>query len=164
MILGLTIPQFVVLHVAISLIAIASGLVALPRLAAGKPAGVLLPLFIWTTVATVLTGFLFPFIGVTPAFATGIVTSVVLAASLAARHTRAMGSRAPRVFAIAATASLWLNMFVLVVQAFQKLPALHALAPSGTEPPFLAAQGLVLLGNLALGTALFRRAGRPAIV
>ncbi|WP_159982221.1 MULTISPECIES: hypothetical protein [unclassified Novosphingobium] len=160
MTLGLTTAQFVAAHVAISLVAIIAGLAALPALARGKSPGAVLPLFIWTTVATVVTGFLFPFTGATPAFATGIVTGIVLAISLAARHTGVFGRAAPRVFAVGATASLWLNMFVLVVQAFQKLPALNALAPTGTEPPFLAAQGLVLLGNIGLGIALFRRAGR----
>jgi hypothetical protein len=52
---------------------------------------------------------------------------------------------------ITATISLYLNVFVLVVQSFQKVPALKAMAPTQSEPPFKAAQGTVLLLFIVLG-------------
>ena len=44
-----------------------------------------------------------------------------------------------------------------MVQAFGKLPALHALAPNGSEPPFAIAQGLTLVIFVALGALALRR-------
>lgn len=151
MILGLDVSQFIALHVAISFAGILTGLVALPALAAGRWFPRWQAVFLATTLATSLTGFLFPFRGFTPAIGTGIVSTIVLAIAYAALYGFGRKGRAATVYAVTATAALWLNLFVLVVQSFLKVPALNDLAPTGAEPPFFAAQGAVLLAMVALG-------------
>jgi uncharacterized protein YggT (Ycf19 family) len=153
MILGLSIPAFIALHVGISLIGIATGLVALPTLAGGRWLPRWHAVFLATTLATSLTGFLFPFRGFTPAIGVGAISTLVLAVALAALYAFGLRGRARVVYAISAMAALYLNLFVLVVQAFLKLPTLNALAPTGTEPPFIAAQAVLLLASVALGHA-----------
>ena len=161
MILGLTIPQFTALHVAISFVGIGAGLIALPAFARGH----ILPrtngVFLWTTLLTSLTGFLFPIVAFTPALGTGIVSTLVLAAAFWAWYGRKLAGRAATVYAITATAALYLNLFVLVVQSFLKVPALNALAPNGTEGPFVAAQGALLLAVILFGTLAVKASRRP---
>jgi hypothetical protein len=60
-------------------------------------------------------------------------------------------------YAAAAVVALYLNVFVLVVQGFQKIPALHNLAPQGTEPPFAIAQAIVFLAFVVVGILSVRR-------
>lgn len=162
MILGLTIPQFTTLHVLISFVGIIAGLVALPAFARGR----LLPrtnvIFLWFTLLTSLTGFLFPIVAFTPALGTGIVSTLVLAVAFWAWYARKLAGRAAPVYAVTATMALWLNLFVLVVQSFLKVPALNALAPTGTEPPFAAAQGALLIAMIGLGYLAFKASRRPA--
>jgi len=166
MMLGLSLTAFTQLHVIISLVAIVSGLVALVAFARGHWLATTTHAFLWTTLATTLTGFLFPFNGFTPAIGTGIVSSVVLALAFWALYGSKLQGRARAVYAVTAVTSLYLNLFVLVVQGFLKVPALHALAPQGNEPPFAAAQGVVLLACVALGYVSLRKArrGMPAAV
>lgn len=161
MILGLTIPQFTTLHVLISFVGIIAGLIALPAFARGR----LLPrtnvIFLWFTLLTSLTGFLFPIVAFTPALGTGIVSTLVLAVAFWAWYARKLAGRAAPAYAITATMALWLNLFVLVVQSFLKVPALNALAPTGTEPPFAAAQGALLIAMIGLGYLAFKASRRP---
>lgn len=151
MILGLSIPAFVAVHVAISLIGIATGLVALGALATGRFLKGWQAAFLITTILTSVTGFMFPFGGVTPAFGFGVISLIVLAIALVALLRHGRRGRAGAVYAISATIALYLNLFVLVVQSFLKVPALQTLAPTQTEPPFAIAQGIVLLASLWLG-------------
>ncbi|WP_242125699.1 hypothetical protein [Sphingobium sp. Sx8-8] len=153
----LTLTQFTVLHVGISLIAIVSGLIALPAMARGWWVPRTQAVFLVTTLLTSLTGFLFPFHGFTPAIGVGVISTIDLLAAFAMLPLLDRARWARAVYAVSATVALWLNLFVLVVQAFQKVPPLHALAPAGTEPPFLVAQALLLIGMLVLGAALLRR-------
>lgn len=161
MIFGLTIPQFTALHVAISFVGIGAGLIALPAFARGR----ILPrtngVFLWTTLLTSLTGFLFPILAFTPALGTGIVSTLVLAAAFWAWYGRKLAGRAATLYAITATAALYLNLFVLVVQSFLKIPALNTLAPNGTEGPFVAAQGALLLAAILFGAVAVRASRRP---
>ncbi|MGQ2935263.1 MAG: hypothetical protein ACT6QT_08665 [Sphingopyxis sp.] len=161
MILGLTIPQFTALHVAISFVGIGAGLIALPAYARGR----ILPrtngVFLWTTLLTSLTGFLFPIVAFTPALGTGIVSTLVLAVAFWAWYGRKLAGRASTVYAASATAALYLNLFVLVVQSFLKVPALNALAPNGTEGPFVAAQGALLLTAILFGYLAVKASRRP---
>ena len=162
MILGLTIPQFTTLHVLISFVGIVAGLIALPAFARGR----ILPrtnvIFLWFTLLTSLTGFLFPIVAFTPALGVGIFSTLILAVALWAWYGRKLAGRAGAIYAIAATIGLWLNLFVLVVQSFLKVPALNALAPNGNEPPFAAAQGSLLIAMLALGYFAFRASRKRA--
>ena len=103
------------------------------------------------TLLTSLTGFLFPIASFTPALGFGIISTLLLAASLWAWYGRKLAGRARTIYAVTATIALWLNLFVLVVQSFLKVPALNALAPNGNEPPFLIAQVVLLIAVIALG-------------
>jgi len=161
MIIGLTLGQFTALHVAISLVAIASGIVVMAAFAAGhRRIAVLSALFLLTTAATTITGFMFPFNGPTPAFLTGVVSVPMLALAFAAYFGLKLRSRAAAVYAVSASIALYLNLLAFVTQAFLKIPPLHALAPSGTEPPFLVAQVVMLVAMIIVGALSFRAARR----
>lgn len=160
MILGLTIPQFTALHVAISLVGIGAGLVALPAFARGHTRPRTTGIFLWATLLTSLSGFLFPIVAFTPALGVGILSTLILALAFHAYYGRKLAGRAAAVYAVTATLSLYLNLFVLVVQAFLKVPALNALAPTGTEPPFLMAQAALFGAALWFGYGAFKASRR----
>ncbi|WP_432767692.1 MAG: hypothetical protein HEQ22_09605 [Sphingopyxis sp.] len=162
MILGLTIAQFTALHVAISLVAIGAGLIALPAFARGRILPRTTGIFLWTTLLTSMTGFLFPIVAFTPALGFGILSTLILVATFWAWYRRKLAGRAAAVYAVTATLALYLNLFVLVVQSFLKVPALNALAPTGSEPPFAAAQAALLIAMLALGFLSLRSSRRRA--
>lgn len=147
--LGLTL--FTLFHVALSFVGIFSGVVVLFGLLTVKRLDGWTVIFLATTVATSLTGFLFPFRGITPALGTGIVSIVALAISLYARYVRRMTGGWRKTYVISAVIALYLNVFVLVVQTFLKVPALNALAPKQNEPPFAITQLLVLALFVVLG-------------
>lgn len=118
-------------------------------------------MFLATTILTSVTGFLFPFTKLLPSHVVGIISLVLLAiATFALYGSRLAGIWRP-IFAVTATLSLYLNVFVLVVQSFLKIPLLNALAPTQTEPAFLLAQGATLVAFLAL-TILTTSRFRPA--
>ena len=91
-----------------------------------------------------MTGFLFPFQGFTPAIGVGIISLVVLAVALLARYAGHLAGAWRWIYVVCATVALYFNVFVLVVQLFQKARTLHALAPTQSEPPFVLAQLAVL--------------------
>jgi hypothetical protein len=164
MTLGLSLAAFTQLHVLISLVGIVAGIVALIAFARGEWLARTTHVFLWTTLATNITGFMFPFKGVTPAIIVGCVSTVVLVFAFLALYRSKLQGGARTVYAITATIGLWFNLFVLVVQSFLKIPALHALAPNGNEPPFAAVQGIVLLASIALGYFSVRKARRWSAV
>jgi len=129
---------FTVFHVLLSLIGIAAGFLVVYGFLTSKPSPAT-QLFLWTTVATSVTGFFFPFHGITPGIVLGILSLIVLALAIRARN------RWRKTYVISATIALYFNVFVLVVQLFEKVPALTVLAPHQSEPPFQIAQGCVLL-------------------
>ncbi len=142
---------FTSFHVLLSLIGIVTGFVVALGMAAGRPLGASNPVFLATTAATSITGFLFPVHHLMPSHQVGIVSLVVLAVAIFACHVRHLAGGWRRTYALAAVLALYLNVFVLVVQVFLKVPSLHALAPKGSEPPFAIVQGVVLLLFVALG-------------
>ena len=142
---------YTLLHVAISLIGIGSGLVVLGGLLTGRRLDGWTALFLWTTVLTSVTGFGFPVDHFMPSHALGIISLVVLAVCLVARYRRHLAGRWRTVYVITAVTALYLNVFVLVVQSFLKVPGLHDLAPTQAEPPFAIAQLVVLVIFLVLG-------------
>lgn len=148
---------FTLFHTALSLIAILTGLVVLRGLIRNEALNSWTLWFLVTTVATTLTGFLFPFRGFTPAIGTGIVSTAVLIATIPARYVFHLAGPWRWVYVVGAVFSLYLNCFVLVVQSFLKVPALNALAPQGTEPPFAIAQGIVLVLFVIAGYLAVRR-------
>jgi hypothetical protein len=144
MILGLSIGVFTLLHVAITLVAIGSGLIAVGGMFASRRLPVTNALFLLTTVLTSLTGFLFPIHGFTPALGVGGVSCVILAIALYAYYGKRLAGAWRWIYVVTAIASLYLNVFVVVVQSFVKVAALNALAPTQSEPPFAIAQAAVL--------------------
>jgi hypothetical protein len=162
MILGLTIPQFTLLHVAISFVGIITGLVALPAFARGRILPRLTGVFLWTTLLTSLTGFLFPIVTFTPALGVGILSTLILVLTFWAWYGRKLAGSAWTIYAVTATLALWLNLFVLVVQSFLKVPALNMLAPNGNEPPFLVAQAVLLAALVFLGYRAVKAKGPAA--
>ena len=135
---------FTKLHVVISLIGIASGLVVMFGLLVGRRLKGWTALFLISTVLTSVTGFFFPFHGVTPAIVVGIISLVLLAVAIVARYARHLAGAWRWIYVVTAMISLYLNVFVLIVQLFQKVPALKALAPTQSEPPFAVTQLVVL--------------------
>jgi hypothetical protein len=142
---------FTKLHVFISLIGILSGLVVMFGLLVGQKLSRWTAMFLISTVATSVTGFFFPFHGVTPAIVVGIISLVLLAGAIVARYARHLAGHWRWIYVVSAMIALYLNVFVLVVQLFQKVPALKALAPTQSEPPFAVTQ-LVLLALFVLLT------------
>lgn len=155
MIFGMS--PFTLFHVILSLIGIVAGFVALAGWLGGHLRSGWTAVFLATTIATVLTGFLFPFTVFTPAIGFGIISTPVLAIAAFALYGRQLAGRWRVTFLLTALAALYLNTFVLIVQAFLKVGPLNALAPTGTEPPFAVAQGLLLIGVIMAGYRLTRR-------
>jgi hypothetical protein len=153
MILGMSIPAFTLLHVVITLIAIGSGLIAVGGMFASHKLPGTSALFLFTTILTSVTGFLFPIHGFTPALGVGIVSCVILAVALFAYYGKHLTGAWRWIYVVTAVASLYLNVFVLVVQSFIKVAALNALAPKQSEPPFVIAQIVVLLIFVLIGIA-----------
>jgi len=151
MVLGMSLATYTFLHVLISLIGIGSGLVVLFGLLAGKRLDRWTAVFLATTVATSVTGFGFPFEHLLPSHKVGILSLVVLAVSILARYPLHLAGAWRAVYVVCATLALYFNVFVAVVQAFLKVPALKAMAPHQTEPPFVVAQGVVLAVFVVLG-------------
>jgi hypothetical protein len=134
----------------ISLIAIFAGLVVAFGLLAAKRLNGWTALFFLMTLLTSVTGFFFPFHGFTPAIGVGIVSLVVLALAIFSRYGRELNRAWRWIYVVNAMLALYLNVFVLIVQLFQKVPALKALAPTQAEPPFAVAQ----LGALVIFVVL----------
>jgi hypothetical protein len=149
MILGMTTFTFV--HVAISLIGILTGVIVVFGMLGAKRLDGLTALFLVSTVLTSGTGFLFPFHKITPGHILGVLSLIALAIAIYARYSRHLEGGWRSAYVISAVISLYFNVFVLIAQAFQKNPALHALAPNGSEPPFLIAQAVCLVIFIVLG-------------
>ena len=144
MILGMSVGAFTILHVIISLVAIGSGLIVVGGMFASHRLPVTTALFLFTTALTSVTGFLFPIRGFTPALGVGILACVILAVALFALYKEHLVDAWRWIYVITAVASLYLNVFVLVVQSFVKVATLNALAPTQSEPPFAITQAVVL--------------------
>ncbi|HKB97306.1 MAG TPA: hypothetical protein VKD23_00835 [Terriglobales bacterium] len=162
MILGMTTLTFV--HVVISLVGILSGLVVLFGLIAGKGLDGWTALFLVTTVATNLTGYMFPFHKLLPSHVVGGISLVVLAIAILARYSRHLAGGWRRTYVISAVIALYLNVFVLIVQLFEKVPALNALAPTQSEPPFKITQVVVMAVFVVLGILAVRGFRKPTVL
>jgi len=161
MILGLSIPTFTTVHTVISLIGIASGLVVVFGMLSSKRLPGWTALFLITTVATSVTGFLFPITKIGPPHIVGVISLVVLAIAIPALYVFHLKGAWRGVYVTGAVLSLYFNVFVGVVQTFQKVPFFKALAPTQTEPPFFVAQILVLLLFVVLAVLGVRRFHPP---
>jgi hypothetical protein len=157
MILGMSIPAFVTLHVTLSLIGIVSGLAVVPAMLRGRFPPAMTAIFLATTILTSVTGFPLPPYGFDPPRVVGTLSLVLLALAVAGLYVFKLARRWRWIYLSTALAALYLNCFVAVIQSFQKIPALSALAPTQSEPPFVIAQVVVLLAFVALGVVAIRR-------
>jgi len=154
---------YTIVHVVISLMAIFAGLVVLFGMLTARRRDGWVKLFLITTVATSVTGFFFPFHGITPAMVVGVISLVVLVLAIFARYVRQLAGCWGRIYVIAAVFALYLNVFVLIVQLFQKIPVLKKIAPTQNDPPFKLTQLLVLVLFLVLSALAAVRSHRGAI-
>jgi hypothetical protein len=148
---------FTVFHVALSLIGIGAGVIAIYGLMNARTLPGWTKLFLATTAATSVTGFFFPFNGLTPALVLGILSLVVLLLAGLALYRHRLRGAWRRCYAITAVIALYFNVFVLVVQVFRRVPVLTALAPTQSEPPFQIAQLVTLLIFAAIGVRAARK-------
>ena len=158
MIWGMTSSTFTLVHVLLSLIGIGAGLIVMVGLLTGKLLGRWNTLFLVTTVATSVTGFGFPFDHLLPSHKVGIISLVILAVAIVARYGLHLAGAWRRIYVVCAAVALYLNVFVGVVQAFLKVPALAAMAPKQTEPPFVVTQLVVLALFIALTIVAVKKA------
>jgi hypothetical protein len=163
MVLGMSLSAFTTLHVVISLIAIASGIIVIFGLLGSNRMPGLTAIFLLFTILTSATGFLFPFEKLLPSHMVGILSLVLLAIALIALYGMKLSGAWRWIYVVTAMVSLYLNVFVLVIQAFLKVPALTALAPGNppTGPVFAVVQGIVLVFFVVVIIGAVRRF-RPA--
>jgi hypothetical protein len=163
MVLGMSLSTFTTVHVIISLIGIVAGLIVMFGMLASNPMPGLTAIFLLFTILTSATGFLFPFNGVTPGIIIGALSLVLLAIACIALYAMKLSGAWRWVYVLTALISLYLNVFVLVIQSFLKIPALTALAPGNppSGPVFGVVQGLVLVFFVIMIIGAWRRF-RPA--
>lgn len=154
---GLSVAAFTQLHVVISLIGIAAGLIFFGALLRGRWLATWNTLFLVFTILTSVTGFFFPPKPIGPPFIFGVVSLVLLAVALFALYGRHGVGKWRILYLATALFAQWLNMVVLVVQSYQKIPALNALAPTGAEPAVLVTQGVLLVAIAFTGWRILRR-------
>ncbi|MFZ0764051.1 hypothetical protein [Bradyrhizobium sp.] len=164
MMLGLSLSAVTTLHVVISLVGIVTGLIVLSGLFKSQSMPGMTAIFLITTILTNATGFMFPFEKLLPSHVIAIISLVLLAIACVALYSMKLSGAWRSIYVITAITSLYLNIFVLVIQSFLKIGFLHALAPSvpPSEPPFAIVQGVVLVLFVIAGIAAVRRY-RPAL-
>ena len=161
--LGLSLPAFTAVHVIISLIGIAAGIVVMFALLGSERKPGMTAIFLLFTILTSATGFLFPFEGLKPSYVIAVLSLVLLLIACIALYGMKLSGAWRWIYAVTALASLYLNVFVLVIQSFLKIPALTALAPGNppSGPAFAVSQGIVLLFFIVVIVGTVKRF-RPA--
>jgi hypothetical protein len=157
MILGMSLSTFTAFHVLLSIVGIVAGFLAVYGMLKAKRFDGGTAIFLVTTVLTSLTGYLFPVKHLLPSHIVGAISLVVLAIAIVARYPRKMEGIWRPIYVISSMAALYLNVFVLVVQSFEKVAALHALAPTQSEPPFVVVQLVVLVIFVVLGNRAVKK-------
>jgi len=154
---------YTIIHTLISLVAIFTGIVVVLGMLAGNRVDGWTKWFLITALATTVTGFFFPFHGMTPAIKLVIISSVVLVVTIYARYAKHLAGAWRWIYAVGAVLTLYFNVFVGIVQSFEKIPALNAMAPTQTEQPFQLTQLSVLGLFVVLGfVAAIRFRPEPA--
>jgi hypothetical protein len=151
MTLGMSLSTFTTVHVVISLMGILSGIVVVYAMLGSRDLTFWTALFLGTTVLTSATGFLFPFHQLLPSHIVGGISIVALAVALYALYARSLAGAWRWIYVAGALLALYLNMFVGVVQSFQKVGFLRPLAPTQSELPFIIAQSGLLAAFVVLG-------------
>jgi len=157
MVFGMSLATYTLIHVIISLIGIGSGLIVLFGMFGSKRLDGMTALFLATTALTSLTGFGFPFEHITPGIILGILSLLVLALTVPARYPFHMAGKWRTIYVITTVIALYFNCFVLIAQSFLKISALHALAPTGNEPPFAIAEGILLVLFIVAGVLAVKK-------
>ncbi|HEU4661754.1 MAG TPA: hypothetical protein VFS63_13945 [Pseudolabrys sp.] len=150
MILGMSLGTFTALHVIICLIGLVAGLVVVFGMFGSRRLAGWTAVFLISTILISVTGFMFPIHGLTPALATGIVSIVLLGAAVLGLYVFRLEGAWRWIYVACAVAALYLNVLVLIVQSFQKVAVLNALAPTQSEAPFLLTQSAALVLFLVL--------------
>ncbi|HEY2876861.1 MAG TPA: hypothetical protein VGJ56_33420 [Reyranella sp.] len=165
MILGLSIPTFTLLHVLLSVVGIAAGLIVVERLLRNRALGLSNTIFLVATILTAASGFLFPSrsAAFTPAQTLGMISLAMLLIAVVALYVGNLIGAWRWIYVVAAVVALYFNVFVGVVQSFAKVGRLRMLAPTQTEPPFLLTQGAVLLFFLIVAVIALRRFQPPTL-
>src|ERR1700759_622063 len=159
MMLGLSLYSFTIFHVIISLVAIVAGLIVMFGMLGSNRQPGLTAVFLILTILTSVTGFMFPFNGVTPGIVVGVLSCILLAIACIALYAMHLAGIWRSIYVVTALGSLYLNCFVLGVQSFLKIPVLHELAPGNPPagPAFAVVQGLVLLFFAVMIFRVWRR-------
>lgn len=159
MFFGIPVFSFVFVHTLITLVAIVAGLIMLFAMLGNRKSGGATSIFLLFSVLTAITGFIIQTVPVTPAVVTGVLLSLALIPALLARYVFGFAGAWRWIWVVTAFIALYLNCFVLVIQSFLKVPALHALAPGAPPggPVFGAVQGLVLVFFVVSGFLALRR-------
>jgi hypothetical protein len=157
MVLGMSIETFTFVHVVISLVGIMTGFIVLALMLQSAPIAGWNAFFLISTILTSVTGYFFPIVGLTPAHVVGAISLVILAVALLAIYGMKLAGRWRAIYVVSAVAALWFNVFVAIVQSFNKFGYLNKFAPTGSEPPFAVTQGVVLILFVIAGIAAVRR-------
>jgi len=157
MILGMSVANFTLFHVILSLIGIVTGIIVLRGMIAASRMAGWTAIFLVTTILTSVTGYFFETASFDPAKVVGVISLVALAVAVVALYFSHLAGAWRWIYVVGAVLALYLNCFVLVAQGFQKVSFLQALAPTQSEPPFKIAQGLVLVLFIVLGVIATKR-------
>jgi hypothetical protein len=162
MILGMSTVLFTGIHVLLSLIGIATGFLVIFGMIGRRKLPSWTAWFFVTNVLTDFTGFLFPFKGITPGIIIGVLSLVVLGIAVIGHYVQRLAGTWRARYVIAAAIALYFNVFVLIVQSFEKIPALRAIAPTQAAAPFGITQLAALLLIIVLTVVAYRRF-RPVV-
>jgi hypothetical protein len=157
MILGLSLVQFTFLHVFLSLVGIGAGVFIIYGLLTSRRLSILTTLFLVSTVFTSLTGFLFPFKGITPGIILGVLSMIALVLAIVALYVKKLAGPWRGTYVVSVLVAYYFNFFVMIAQSFDKVPALHSFAPSQASPGFGFTQGAVLLVFILLTARAFKK-------
>lgn len=163
MILGFSIATYTLIHTVLSLVGIVAGLVVAGSLITGTRLNRWAAVFLVTTVLANASGFGFPFVKLIASHVVGLVSLVVLAGVIVADYVKHFAGRWRTTYAVGVVLATYLNVFVLVVQLFKRIPVLFVAAPTQSEPPFAFTQLLVLALFLWLGVGAVK-GFRPRLV
>lgn len=158
----MNVPLLTLVHVALSVVALLCGALLLGGLLAGIALRLIGRTFLAATAAMLITGFLFPFAGVTPAVAVGGLCVPILGVAGFSVEAKGLDRVWARAYAASVTALVYFNTLVLAAQLFLKIPVLRELAPTQSSPYFIAAQTAILAGAVGVGIAVWRRGVAPA--
>ena len=161
--MSFNLATFTFVHVVLSLAGILSGFVVMAGLLTAKRFDGWTAVFLASTIATSVTAFGFPFDHVLPSHVVGVISLVVLAVAIFARYSRHLAGAWRVIYVVGAVVALYLNVFVLIVQAFLKVPALKAMAPTQSEPPFLITQLVVMALFVVLAIVAVNRSHNLAV-